>query len=91
MFKKITLLVISTLVLNSCVSKKVYQELETKFNKLRSSNAELIQEKEGLNKKLQGQNNELIESQNQYRIILEKSSQFCTILGVVVLVLDNSV
>jgi PAS domain S-box-containing protein len=35
---------------------------------------QLIQEKEGLNKKLQGQNNELIESQNQYRIILEKSS-----------------
>ena len=48
MFKKIALLVISSLVLNSCVSKKVYQELETKFNKLRSSNTELIQEKDEL-------------------------------------------
>ena len=32
--------------MGSCVSKKVYQELETKFNKLRSSNSELIKEKE---------------------------------------------
>ncbi len=39
----------------------------------------MIQEQESLNKKLQDQNNELIESQNQYRIILEKSSDgiFC--------------
>jgi len=34
----------------------------------------LIQDKENLNKKLQDQNDELIASQNQYRIILEKSS-----------------
>lgn len=34
----------------------------------------LIQEQENLNKKLQDQNNELVESQNQYRVILEKSS-----------------
>lgn len=33
----------------------------------------LIKKQESLNKKLQEQNNELIESQNQYRIILEKS------------------
>ena len=35
---------------------------------------QLIQEKGNLNKKLQDQNNELVESQNQYRVILEKSS-----------------
>ena len=35
---------------------------------------QLIQEQEKLNKKLQDQNDELIESQNQYKIILEKSS-----------------
>ena len=34
----------------------------------------LIQDKESLNKKLQEQNDELIESQNQYRVIIEKSS-----------------
>jgi PAS domain S-box-containing protein len=35
---------------------------------------QLILEQENLNKKLQDQNNELVESQNQYRVILEKSS-----------------
>jgi CheY-like chemotaxis protein len=34
----------------------------------------LIKDKESLNKKLREQNDELIESQNQYRIIIEKSS-----------------
>ena len=34
----------------------------------------LIKDKESLNKKLQDQNDELIARQNQYRIILEKSS-----------------
>ena len=34
----------------------------------------LMQDKECLNKKLQHQNDKLIESQNQYRIILQKSS-----------------
>ena len=34
----------------------------------------MIKDKESLNKKLQDQNDELIASQNQYRIILEKSS-----------------
>ncbi len=34
--------------LNSCVSKKIYQELETKFNKLRTSNGLLIKENEDL-------------------------------------------
>jgi chemotaxis protein MotB len=48
MFKQITFLIVISLFFSSCVSKKVYQELETKFNKLRSSNAELIQEKDEL-------------------------------------------
>lgn len=34
----------------------------------------LIKEQAGLNKRLQDQNNELVESENQYRIILDKSS-----------------
>jgi len=48
MLKKIALLGIALLALNSCVSKKVYQELETKFNNLRSSNLELLKEKDDL-------------------------------------------
>ena len=48
MFKKTVILFIIAITLNSCVSKKVYQELETKFNNLRSSNAALVEEKDNL-------------------------------------------
>lgn len=48
MFKKTAILFIMAITLNSCVSKKVYQELETKYNNLRSSNIALIEEKDNL-------------------------------------------
>lgn len=48
MFKKITFLLVITFALNSCVTKKLYQELETKFNRLRTSNAVLIKDKDDL-------------------------------------------
>ena len=48
MLKKIAILFIIAITLNSCVSKKIYQELETKFNNLRSSNLALIEEKDNL-------------------------------------------
>lgn len=48
MLKKTAILVIIAITLNSCVSKKVYQELETKHNNLRSSNTALIEEKDNL-------------------------------------------
>jgi chemotaxis protein MotB len=48
MLKKIALLVVIAFTLNACVSKKVYTELETKYNKLRSANTALIQEKDNL-------------------------------------------
>ena len=48
MLKKAVLLFLIAFTLNACVSKKVYQELETKFNNLRSSNSALIKEKDDL-------------------------------------------
>lgn len=48
MLKKVIFSLVIVFVLQSCVSKKVYQELETKFNKLRTSNTELIKEKDDL-------------------------------------------
>lgn len=48
MLKKTAILFIIAITLNSCVSKKIYQELETKFNNLRSSNSALIEEKDNL-------------------------------------------
>lgn len=48
MLKKIAFLLVIAVTLNSCVSKKIYQELETKYNKLRTSNALLIKETDDL-------------------------------------------
>lgn len=48
MLKKAAILFIISITLNSCVSKKLYQELETKFNNLRSANSALIEEKDDL-------------------------------------------
>ena len=48
MLKKSAIFLILAIVLNSCVSKRLYQELETKYNNLRSSNSALIEEKDNL-------------------------------------------
>ncbi len=48
MLKKTAILFILAITLNACVSKKVYQELETKYNNLRSSNSALVEEKDNL-------------------------------------------
>ncbi|WP_372793537.1 OmpA family protein [Lutibacter sp.] len=48
MFKKIVVIVVIMFTLNSCVSKKLYQELEGKYSNLRSSNSDLIKEKDDL-------------------------------------------
>ena len=48
MFKKIVVIVVIMFTLNSCVSKKLYQELEGKYSNLRASNSDLIKEKDDL-------------------------------------------
>ncbi|PHS53243.1 MAG: cell envelope biogenesis protein OmpA [Lutibacter sp.] len=48
MFKKTIGLLVIILTLNSCVSKKLYQELDSKYHKLRASNSSLIKEKDNL-------------------------------------------
>lgn len=66
MLKKVTFLLVISLFLNACVSKKVYQELETKYNKLRSSNTELLQEKDQLLASKQKLEAQLKELNNKY-------------------------
>jgi len=48
MLKKIIVVVVILFTLNSCVSKKLYQELEGKYTSLRTSNSALIKEKDDL-------------------------------------------
>jgi len=66
MFKKIALLVVIAFTLNACVSKKVYTELETKYNKLRSANSELIQEKDNLLAVKKTLEDDLLKLNNEY-------------------------
>jgi len=46
--KKIATLIAVILVFSSCVSKKVYEDLERKYNRLSNSNSELIDQNESL-------------------------------------------
>ncbi len=48
MIKKIAFIALVTLTLSSCVTKKVYTELEGKYNDLRLSNLDLLKEKDEL-------------------------------------------
>lgn len=48
MLKKIIFSVAILMLASSCVSKKVYQELENKYNNLRTSNSNLLNEKDDL-------------------------------------------
>jgi chemotaxis protein MotB len=46
--KKIATIIAVILVFSSCVSKKVYEDLERKYNRLTNSNSELIDQNESL-------------------------------------------
>ena len=46
--KRIVTAVVILGLLSGCVSKKVYQELESKYNRLRTANATWVKEKEDL-------------------------------------------
>ncbi|SDW13242.1 chemotaxis protein MotB [Lutibacter oricola] len=72
MLKKVTLLVVVFFTLSSCVSKKVYQELETKFNKLRASNSALIKEKQSLLSAKKALELDLAKLQKEYDALLAK-------------------
>ncbi|WP_457618919.1 OmpA family protein [Lutibacter sp.] len=48
MLRKIIVLYVISIALNSCVSKKLYQELDTKYSKLQDLNRTVIQEKDNL-------------------------------------------
>lgn len=48
MLRKIIVLFVISIALNSCVSKKLYQELDTKYSKLQDLNRTVIKEKDNL-------------------------------------------
>ena len=63
--KKLFLLALIVVFTQSCVSKKLYQELETKYNKLKNRNQDLVGENDDLfaaKKQLENENNQLKKS-----------------------------
>lgn len=86
MLKKIISLLLISFTLNACVSKKVYQDLETKYAQLRTANNALIEEKDdlliakkdlenqllALNKKFEALSTEKENLQNNYNALQNK-------------------
>jgi chemotaxis protein MotB len=67
MFKKIIVFIITVITLSSCVSKKLYQELDSKYEKLKASNSALIQEKDDLLASKNKLTSSLEKLQNEYK------------------------
>ena len=78
MLKKIIVLVVAIVTLSSCVSKKLYEELDSKYDKLQASNSTLIKEKD-----------ELLASKNKLQSNFEKLQKDYDALLVKKEILDN--
>ncbi|RXP45872.1 cell envelope biogenesis protein OmpA [Lutibacter sp. HS1-25] len=74
MLKKVAILVVIAFTLNACVSKKVYEDLETKYNNLRSANSELIQEKDNLLAVKKSLENDLLKLNKEYNDLLAQKA-----------------
>lgn len=73
MIKKILLIVVTVSVFASCVSPKVYKELEAKYNNLKSENRKLSDENNALLKAKNAATNELKQIQAAYdEAVLER-------------------
>ena len=75
MLKKIALLFVIAFTLNACVSKKVYQDLESKYNKLRSSNSQLIEEKDDLLATKKSLEDDLLKLNKEYDALSAQKAQ----------------
>ena len=75
MLKKIALLFVVAFTLNACVSKKVYQDLESKYNKLRSSNSKLIEEKDDLLAAKKSLEDDLLKLNKEYDALSAQKAQ----------------
>ena len=78
MLKKIVVLVVIVFTLSSCVSKKLYQELDSKYTKLQDSNSALIKE-----------NDDLLASKKGLEVDLEKLKAAYAELSTQKEILDN--
>ena len=66
MIKKISIAVVTLMVLASCVSPKIYKELEGKYTNLKKENRKLSEENEALLSAKTAAENELKQLQSAY-------------------------
>ncbi len=76
MFKKISILGFALIAITSCVSPKVYKELEGKYAELKNENRALLSENEKLLNAKNTISNELNKIQEQYDSTVENRDKF---------------
>ncbi|MCT4630564.1 OmpA family protein [Winogradskyella sp.] len=75
MIKKISLLALTLITLSSCVSKKIYTDLEDKYADLKKENRTLSEDIEKLSTEKNSLSNDLNATSKQYDTVLEELSQ----------------
>ncbi|NRA91183.1 MAG: OmpA family protein [Psychroserpens sp.] len=66
MFKKLSLIVLTLILTTSCVSKKIYTELEDKYAELKKENRRLMEDRQNLESALNKTENDLDKLQQEY-------------------------
>lgn len=75
MIKKLSLIAFTVFLTTSCVSKKIYTDLENRYATLKKENRELSDEKSALTKSLATAHNELATLQKNYDAAIAKRDQ----------------
>lgn len=89
MTKNIILLAFSFFMLSSCVSKKIYTDLENRYAALKKENRQLSDEKSALTKSLANAHNELAALQKNYDAVLAQRDDLQADLNTAKSSLDN--
>ncbi|MGJ8591789.1 MAG: OmpA family protein [Aquaticitalea sp.] len=76
MIKKLSIIALTLLLTTSCVSKKIYTDLENRYASLKKENRSLSDEKSALTKSLATAHNELATLQKNYDAAISKRDQF---------------
>lgn len=89
MIKKLSLIALTLVMTTSCVSKKIYTDLESKYANLKKENREISDENADLKKDLLISQNKLMQLQRDYDDTLAKRNQLQTAYDAAKTNLDN--
>lgn len=89
MIKKLSIIVLILALNTSCVSKKIYTDLESRYADLKKENRSLSDDNSDLSKSLATAQNELATLQKNYDVAIAKRDQFQAAYNVTKTSLDN--